>query len=593
MPSSNSVYTAKSLVDEKILLDVPIYQRLFVWDEVQILALLNDIYDARQKKSPNYYIGIVTVVERQETDSAPRWELVDGQQRLTFLTLLGTQVKLESGWNDFVVPTENELGLRINYTGRQKDQDSIKALMKETPEECKNPNMLRFLKCYQEFLAEKKLSASDIAEFADYAYTRTAFLVSKLPTSYTPFELNTYFEKLNATGRQLEPEELVKGLYFASEAAEWNTLCDFSKRFSPQLSGETNSSVQEPDSTTIRRILETADSEANAEVLKKSDDKAEPPSSIRSILSLPVFLLHVLNLLKGRNVEMNPRKLVQIFKENAPTSKEVKEDADTDTGTFMQHMSQYRKWLDNNIVHHTADGLEFWRGENMDDQTEPTNDRKALRQFQSMLAVSSSEQQRWVLEAYRNASEKNLCDADFLIQLKKEDLDRNPLPGEDAAFKVALRYPAVNRYWFWRLDYVLWELAQNRKSTDSDIFSGLDEKELAAIRAYRFKPNRSIEHLHPQTSSEPWVPEILHAFGNLAMISASFNSAQSNDGIGTKFGRVKDQIAGRGALESIKMLLMFKAADRNENNWNTVLAEQHEAKMIELLREHAQNISNS
>ena len=565
MPNSNNVYTAKSLVDEKILLEVPIYQRLFVWDEVQILTLLDDIYDAYLKKNPNYYIGIVTVVDHQETDADHRWELVDGQQRLTFLTLLGTQVK----WDAFIASTEDASVLRINYVGRKKDQDSIKALMAGRPDECINPNLLRFLKCYQEFTA--KHCADDLSEFSDYAYSKTAFLVSELSPGYTPFELNTYFEKLNATGRQLEPEELVKGLYFSSRAAEWNELCDFSSQYSNK-GQEKAESLRLKAIASIRDILESDLAVKDPSLLAEPSAETGSKSSVRSILSLPIFLLHVLRLMRGDNVDLNPRKLVQIFKEHAPKSEEEKD-------TFMQHMRQYRIWLDMNIVHYTEDGLEFWRDTNEKIEETPL-DRKSLCQFQSMLAVSSSEQQRWVLEAYRNASSESLGDADFLAQLKREDRVRNSI--DDAvAFKDALRYPAINRYWFWRLDYVLWE--QYQKNSTSELFSGLDSGERAAISAYRFKANRSIEHIHPQTSSNPWKDDDLHAFGNLAMISASFNSAQSNDGVGTKFGRVKDQIANRGALESIKMLLMFKAADRNETNWNEDLAKAHGDDMIKIL----------
>ena len=566
MPNPDNVYTAKSLVDENILLEVPIYQRLFVWDEVQILTLLDDIYDAYQKKNPNYYIGIVTVVDHRETDAPPRWELVDGQQRLTFLTLLGTQVK----WDAFIASTEGASVPRINYVGRNKDQDCIKALRAGRPDACMNPNLLRFLKCYEEF--QEKHRADDLSGFADYAYSKTAFLVSKLFPGYSPFELNTYFEKLNSTGRQLEPEELVKGLYFSSRAAEWNTLCEFSKPCSSQ-GFDTNALAPEAASS-IRTILESDLAERNAKLLEEPAAVSQPKSSVRSILSLPVFLLHVLSLLREGGVEMNPRKLVQIFKDHAPRTEDEKNQ-------FMKHMRQYREWLDKNIVHHTEAGLEFWRDMN-DETEETTTDRKSLRQFQSMLAVSSSEQQRWVLEAYRNASGKNLGDADFLTQLKGEDRARNPVDDADA-FKAALRYPAINRYWFWRLDYLLWELYQN--SPASDLFSGLESGEKAAISAYRFKANRSIEHVHPQTSTEPWAEEDLHAFGNLAMISASFNSTQSNDGVGTKFGRVKDQIANRGALESIKMLLMFKAADRSEANWSEETANMHGAAMVARLLE--------
>ena len=565
MSNANNVFTTQSIVDDDIRLIVPIYQRLFVWDEVQILTLLEDIYAAYKNKDEKYYIGIVTVVERTDKDESPRWEIVDGQQRLTFMTLLGTQVK----WDKFIASRESPTGLRIDYIGRKKDQDGIKALMAGKAEECKNPNLLRFVKCYQEFAMN--LGEDDRRGFIDYAYSQTAFLVSRLDPSYDPFELNAYFEKLNSTGRQLEPEELVKGLYFSSRAAEWNTLCEFSVRCSP--AGLDGKNVPATDATTrIRDILDSDLANENGNLLQDPSADADPRASIRGILSLPVFLLHVLHLTRGEQVELNPRKLVQTFKRHAPVSDEEK-------NRFMKHMRQYREWLDKNIVHHTEEGLEFWR--DMNEVTEETTpDRKSLRQFQSMLAVSSGEQQRWVLEAYRNASGKNLGDADFLAQLKVEDRARNPI-GDADAFKSALRYPAINRYWFWRLDYILWELYQN--SPASDLFSGLESGEKAAISAYRFKANRSIEHVHPQTSTEPWQEEDLHAFGNLAMISASFNSAQSNDGVGTKFGRIKDQLVSRGALESIKMLLMFKAADRSEANWSEETANRHGKAMIDLL----------
>lgn len=44
-----------------------------------------------------------------------------------------------------------------------------------------------------------------------------------------------------------------------------------------------------------------------------------------------------------------------------------------------------------------------------------------------------------------------------------------------------------------------------------------------------------------------------------------------------------DQLVSRGTLESIKLLLMFKAADRNGNSWDSLKANKHEVEMIKLL----------
>ena len=89
-----------------------------------------------------------------------------------------------------------------------------------------------------------------------------------------------------------------------------------------------------------------------------------------------------------------------------------------------------------------------------------------------------------------------------------------------------IKHPVTLGTGFWRLDYYLWE----QRSTF------FNEEEQKIVEHYVFRRNRSIEHLHPQDEShnEEWEEEAVHSFGNLAMISQSFNSQQSNDHIQIK-----------------------------------------------------------
>ena len=130
--------------------------------------------------------------------------------------------------------------------------------------------------------------------------------------------------------------------------------------------------------------------------------------------------------------------------------------------------------------------------------------------------------------------------AEMLAFLKKEDNERHGvLPArKDLSYKASGNI----RYWFWRLDYYLWE----QRST----FFNEEEQKI----------------------------------GNLAMISQSFNSQQSNDHIQIKFARIHEQISNK-SLQSIKMFLMCKLADFNYQNWTMKLAKEHEDKMIEFLRQ--------
>ena len=60
---------------------IPLYQRAFAWEEKQLEQLIDDINDIRDED--NYYIGALVVAR-----NGNRFEVVDGQQRLTSLYLL-------------------------------------------------------------------------------------------------------------------------------------------------------------------------------------------------------------------------------------------------------------------------------------------------------------------------------------------------------------------------------------------------------------------------------------------------------------------------------------------------------------------------
>ena len=64
------------------------------------------------------------------------------------------------------------------------------------------------------------------------------------------------------------------------------------------------------------------------------------------------------------------------------------------------------------------------------------------------------------------------------------------------------------------------------------------------------------------------------------MISPSFNSTQSDDPVGLKFARVREQI-DRNDLESIKLYEMFK--ESNGRSWTKELAIRNGNKMIDIL----------
>lgn len=235
-----------------------------------------------------------------------------------------------------------------------------------------------------------------------------------------------------------------------------------------------------------------------------------------------------------------------------------------------------------------------------------------LAQYQAMLDVAFPESfYKWLkpylsylYDAHFKKDEQwqiKLCpaneitSANLLEWLKKWD-DQRLLGTAVAENKVAkkldeilaparLAYEARDRYWFWRLDYYLWENSVDTKLAQKFLInSDLDKvRQMEAIKAYRMRANRSIEHLHPQHSDQPWQqPADLNSFGNLAMISSSFNSTQSNNPPSVKFSRVIDHV-DRGKLQSLKLLTMRKKG--NGRDWEETLAREHGDEMITFLKE--------
>jgi hypothetical protein len=154
-----------------------------------------------------------------------------------------------------------------------------------------------------------------------------------------------------------------------------------------------------------------------------------------------------------------------------------------------------------------------------------------------------------------------------------------------------LRYKeSASVYLFQRLDYILWcesILHDDEKPDDQRLFP---KEYHRLIDNFSFRANRSVEHFHPQNEdhNEKWaetyneIKSPKDTFGNLALISASFNSEQSNDNENVKLARIKEQI-DRGDVQSLKLLMMYNLATQNGSHWTIDIAIKHGEKMMDLL----------
>lgn len=592
-------YTPEEIAKSDLRFSIPLYQRLFEWNTSDIIKLLNDLKEqfSRNEKAP-YYIGIFTVVKNGEV-----YDLVDGQQRFTVLMLLS----IKCSWREFYYKDHD---LRLSFYARENDKNYLKDKIEgNSTDSYINKKMESALECISNFMnnlnneEEKKIDAE---KFKSWIYQNLTFFISELPNSYEAEDLNKYFESMNSAGRGLENYEILKVKMLQRVAPEkqadyikiWNTVEQMNKIIYPFKDNKD----KDDERTTINKLKDSFDKDfdkqdiANLctekdtdgqqeyktiEEIKASKEKPKISSTAEgesSLISFPEFLLLVLSLqengMKEEKDQYNFYRTDKLLDRFEPI---LNDRAKVDL--FYRNLLLYRCLLDYFIIRiqkeefRNAYRLEFNFLEDKEYDDNIIDDRKKLIQYQSMLYVSTS-YYIWlkpILLWLRSTKVdiKTIQPKDLLNYCKKEDNDKwHKL--SDVKNWV---YGSMNRYWFWRLDYYLWEREANKT-----------EGRRNAIMRYTFRENRSIEHLHPQNQNEQnqqWGEESINSFGNLAMISSSFNSSQSNDPVGIKFARIKEQ-EERNNLESLKLYEMFLKA-KEKNGWTEQLSKEHEKEMLAIL----------
>lgn len=574
MSDFNAPFTPERLTEDAITLSIPVYQRLFVWGEEQITRLLEDFLTA-SRNNEHYYIGAITVW--QKTEGGNTWEIVDGQQRLTFLSLLFAVGKALcpntcKEWTRFNHP-DGSTDFRIRYKGRSADKAGLENLEGGKTLESVNGYFAAFRGCFLKFGASFDV---DLDAYLQYVYEHAAFLVVKLPGNYTTHDLNLYFEKMNSTGRQIAPVDEVRGMLLLneSELEIWNACMDFSGSYqAPQEKQQGQLSVDDYTGSLAGFLLDDAhvakgDPDATDERMRQHFE--------RSILSPELFLAHALALTMSETDACpgsgDPTKIIELFRQNGPGLSKSR---------LLERMVSYRKWLDEHIICVEGKGESGDKYKFREDGATDDDSNRTMLLLQEFLHVASGEKQEWVLKAYWESRKQG--GRLSVEDLETADNERNPLPPgiSDSATPKELSYQAHNRYWFYKLDYLLWK--QRKKWV-------VDQKWQEAAENFVFRSGMTIEHLHPQNPEhESWAKEdrerSLDAFGNLALLEQSSNSSLSNLPVGQKFARIQDRLALGKGLESLKLLKMGMAADFQEVNWTAKNADDHGQAMIKVLRE--------
>lgn len=190
------ILNVEQLLDAKYV--IPLYQRNFAWAEEQINRLLRDIFESMKSKEPQYFVGSIVVIQRKGGE----YEVIDGQQRLTILSLLSIVLHLD------VTPA-------IFYDSRPEVECFFENITKGKPIPQGDVSISHFSEAKEILQDEIKRLESEYGSpnfmdgFCSFIREHVCVVRDIMPQDT---DVASYFEIMNNRGEQLQEHEVMKGL---------------------------------------------------------------------------------------------------------------------------------------------------------------------------------------------------------------------------------------------------------------------------------------------------------------------------------------------------------------------------------------------
>ncbi len=216
---NNSSVKVSSLPIKKLLTNgdqyvIPMYQRNYAWGTVEIETLIKDIIDA-YNRDPNltYYLGTLVVFEKSNTSQA-LFEVIDGQQRLTTLTLLA--IYLHHNHHQYCHSYLEQFNQTNLYFESRPHSDYTLSLLynRESARFAQDASMNQsiidgydILTKTMTYLFNGNNEVTSINEFCTFLFNKVE--IARVPVPQET-DLNHYFEVMNNRGEQLEKHEIIK-----------------------------------------------------------------------------------------------------------------------------------------------------------------------------------------------------------------------------------------------------------------------------------------------------------------------------------------------------------------------------------------------
>ncbi|WP_290567996.1 DUF262 domain-containing protein [Leeuwenhoekiella sp. UBA6783] len=547
MENVNLEKTINQIFEEKYI--VPLYQRNYAWGLEEIQQLLQDIYESFKKNSTgNYFIGSLIVLKRRNGD----FEVIDGQQRLTTLSLIAK--KLDS---------QNLKNQKLFFDSRPEVENFLSHYYQsDTISDSTNNHLISHFKAAVEFIDAtnldsksdvprllKEMSADDFTNFKEYFFNNVILVRVEIPNDT---DVAHYFEVMNNRGEQLEKHEILKATMLEKLSADEENSILFSKIWDacsqmnsplqsmfgvkdrvdffgeayddytfkiPKNNSEDNDNQSNCGNQTynINDILSDNELKINDSETKEGSEKNE------SIIDFPNFLMHVLQLHLRKDVPLNGDELIDEFRRH---------EADIKPMEFIHSLFFYRTVFDRYII-------KTFEDEDAEDQYKWSLLKPALYHYDErdqdrLIYKNTFEKQDRIIKGlsmlqvtfrtkkYKNWLQEVLSWFDKDIHISKEKFQNkldtlilNTFNSNELYRPIFDDVPlalgtATPHFLFNFIDYLMWVKGMGKHN-------------------FEFKYRNSVEHHLSQSARNENNEKYIHHLGNLCLVSKGGNSKMNNE----------------------------------------------------------------
>lgn len=559
---------------------IPIYQRNYAWEKGQVEQLIQDILDFSENKENNenvdktYYIGTLVVFERKENNKTI-YETIDGQQRLTTLSILLSVLK-----NKFNM--DFDFKHLLSYESRESSNKTFDAINEKIVfNDDSNATMKNAYQTIVSKLIKIKENAN-LENFINYLLKHVEILRVSVPEDT---DLNHYFEIMNNRGEQLEKHEVLKAQMLKKLEANdrvifskiWDACSDMSryiqysfsnekeKKHREKIFGEKWNNFQislfddlvkifedeENDKSNDGLRIEEIINPENSYIIENEDDK-NLSERFTSPINFQNFLLHVLRIqVRSANkddIPLDDKRLLDTFEKYTLTEDFIKE--------FGFNLLKVKYLFDNYILKrdyskNDEDGewslkkLLYGNSSAQYNNSfgEDNSDNDKIIKLLSMFHVSNPSQtyKYWLTGAlnflfYEDIN--NIKSSEYSMYLENQArlflMNRYLSKSPTDYFEIIFDKPEIN----YNVDL---SLLNNGTNVENFIFNYLDyllwkDDKDNEFKNFHFTFRSSVEHFYPQNpldgqkklQDEFCSIDYLNSFGNLCLISASKNSKLTN-----------------------------------------------------------------